>query len=192
MALALCTSALVRTLAKDASDWPDEMLTPMIAEASALVERHLDRATLAGAFTQTIVCEPNQTVFSLRNYPVSALTTVQVKYFNDDPEDVDEDAYYVDGHHLIFTSVAPFTCARNDRPRLIVTGTGGMAATTTAFIAAFPDIANGVARFIALVYRRSLNLHVRGQSAEGINMSYEPLTLPQWLLDAIATHRRLS
>lgn len=113
----------------------DDILERMIRAASAKVETYLRRKVLKESTTEYFDVDPGQRLFSLKAYPVTSITTVHNDtawtYGSDTlvsssayTFDTDTGLLYVDNFYLITGHRA-----------LKVVYLGGMATTTTAFVA---------------------------------------------------------
>ena len=194
MPLDMTTVARVKALiiGLSASDTTyDAELDRWIDQLSAAAEKHMNRVALAAAQTQFFDVRPSQAVFFMRATPVTAWTAVN----NDDARTfgtstvVDADNYATDDDvgKLEFDGVVLAPGPKT----LKVTYTGGMAADTTAFVAAFPDIAGAMDVQIAHLHQRRGQLGAQSVSADGASISVDDPT--KWLpvlKRALDAHRR--
>ena len=166
-------------------------LSALIAEYSASFERWMNRTVLAASTTEYFDVQPGQRAFALNAYPVTAVTSV---YHDTSREwtdgEIDSDSYYldtstglmqVDGQGL-FPGPGVFR----------VVYTGGMAADTAAFIAAFPEIAAACDKQVAYHYGRAKSLGSTSVSGRDGSTTHEgALKLLPTVRSALAGHRRL-
>lgn len=129
------------------------LLSEMITAVSARVEQSMRRHVQSTSRTVVYDVQPGQRMVQLFGYPVSSVTTVHHDLDRDFASDslVDSDNYSVDsrtGALWLDYEYAP------GRQILQVVYTGGMAATTAAFIAAFPDVTQAVTMQVVEEYRR--------------------------------------
>jgi hypothetical protein len=132
----------------------DDVLERMIRAASAKVEAYIRRQVLKGTTTEYFDVAPGQELFPLKAYPVTSITTVH----NDadraygsstlmaaDTYTVDTDTglLYVEGAYLI-TGIRA----------LKVVYIGGMAATTSAFVATqdYSNIVDATERQVCFLF----------------------------------------
>ena len=188
-ALELCNATIVKSVAMNADGWDTDMVDQLILMASRQVEEYLNRATKSEAFTESFTIRPGQKIFSLRHYPVSSITSVGV----DGGDAIDSDYYRVDGHQLLFLYGPPISDSYSDFPKLAVVGVGGMADTTSSFVAAtgYPDIGIGVARYVTFLYKRTVTIDKNSISGGMVSESLLPVELPAWLKEICSPHRRL-
>ena len=191
----LTTLARVKTLLYpwDRLDY-DNTITQLITDVSGQVESALSRGTESAARTEYFSAEPGQQVFPLRGYPVASITSVK--------EDLGDRAFTTDAN----TIDAELYTANNDTGALYIHGwacvgghktlqvvyTGGMAATTAAFITAFPDLAAGVDAQVALMLKRRDSIGFDSIGTAGSSSALSPLGFVIPLQDAIDRHRRVS
>lgn len=130
----------VKKYAGNSSTWDDEdnLIDQLINVVSNLFEKYLDRTLLTGSQTEYFDVYPGQDVFYLKAWPVSAVSSVTNDLDWTASTEVDSSLYKLfDSRRLVFQSPDIIT---NGRRALCVSYTGGMAATTDAFVAAYPDI----------------------------------------------------
>jgi hypothetical protein len=150
----------------------------LITAASALAETYLDRRVKAEAQVEYFDVSDGQKVFALKGYPVSALTSV---YFDFDQSfgastALDSDDYFnpVLNARGLLVMKFPFAIAGNETwvSCLKVSYTGGMAANTSAFVSAFPDIATAIDQQVAYWYHQ--RNHLGNASVSGDMGSVSP------------------
>jgi hypothetical protein len=148
----------------------DALIAQMITATSAAAEAFLDRVALAAAQTEYLDVEAGQTTWSLRAFPVTTFTSAHY----------DPDQSFASDTALETTDYYDPTKGRTDALRLkvpLIYGTpdvveyaslkvvytGGMATTTAAFIAAFPDLAMAVEIQVVHDYLRRLDIGTVGE-----------------------------
>lgn len=151
----------------------DTLITQAITEVSALVERLLDRQVLVAAVVETLDVEPLAGRFRLRAFPVTAWT------------DARHDVARAFGSDTVLPATA---YAREDErgwlvldqyeltpgPQVLrLSYTGGMAASTAAFISAYPDIAGAVDRQVASLVQRRHSLTAQAVNAGTMGASFQ-------------------
>ena len=139
------------------------ILTQLIASVSASAEKLMDRIALSGSQTEYHTVDPGQTVFALRAWPVSALTSIHFdteQAWGSETEvtagNYASPVYDRSGLLSLDNSPVSITQPTSRRSALKVVYTGGMAANVAAFIAAYPDIAEAVdAQVVHLYHARN-------------------------------------
>ena len=141
----LTTVARVKTLAKiDVASF-DTVLGQLVTDWSAAAEKYLNRKTETAAYTKQFDVECGQRVFALDAYgdPATALTEIKIATDRDfagtSAEDLD-DFYLEQDTGLVASDVNLST----GWGVLQIQWTGGMAADTSSFITAFPDVSEAV------------------------------------------------
>lgn len=170
----------------------DDQLDAIIAGYSADFERMLDRIVLAAAQTETFDVDRGQRVFSLKAYPVTAVTSI----INDTERLFTGDALATTEYSLNLAT----GLLQVDQAYLLpgpgvlqVIYTGGMALTTAAFITAFPALAFAMDLQVLHHYQRRNSLGATSLSAGQGNVSFQgPLKLLPTVLATIKAHRRIS
>lgn len=196
--LAMTTLARVKQLiAPIQSTDHDALITEMIASVSAEVESFLSRWALVD---QRYEYHSVQDVFSrrfwLRGYPIVSIDEVK----NDPDWDwdaasaIDAENYTSDGSErsgkLLFSTSLALLPGQN---ALRVQYTGGMAADTAAFVAAFQDLAGAVDQQVAYEFQRRLEMGATASSVGGHNVAYQPaIKLLPVVEQKIRHHRNLA
>lgn len=148
----LSTTARVLALISSKGTAPDNAETEIaavLASVSAAVETYLNRYTEATSRTEYLDVDPYQRVFRLRASPVSAVSSV---YFDEEQAFGSETALVASDYYLPTLDATGRLVMRfalnsgaDPIPRAVkVTYTGGMAASASAFVTAYPDIAGAV------------------------------------------------
>lgn len=139
----LTTATRVKTYLEGADTSKDTLIGQLITGVSVRMERRLNRYVDASAArTEYFDLAPGQRTVFLKGYPIASVTSI-----HNDPYDrayaastliasTDYTIELEDGR-IAFPYYAPTTGQR----ALKIIYTGGMAATTAAFITAFPEIA---------------------------------------------------
>lgn len=146
----------------------DLLVAQMITDVSGQVERYLDRYTLATSRTEYLDVAADQTAWRLKAYPVTAVSSIiyDADQAFDAADEMDADDY--DDPTLETTGILtiPGGAGPTARKALKVTYTGGMAASTAAFISAYPDIAMAVEMQVVWHYLRRLGIGTAGRSGD--------------------------
>lgn len=194
MAIDLTTSALVKVRRDmDASDSSiDSLITSVIARVSRAAEEFMDRETESTSRTvYPDVRQVGQRQFWLRGFPVGSVTSVHYdleRSFGTETL-IDSGEYWTEeGTGLLEMD---YGLEGRGRGVLRVIYTGGMAANTTAFVAAFPDIADAVTAQVCFLLDRRGKLGQSGESVASGNVTL--FHQGDWLPDVKAilmAHRR--
>lgn len=170
----------------------DALISALIKAYSTLAEVYMGRETLAAERTDTLDVEEGQRVFFLRAWPVTdfeSATDASDRDF-DSALPIDTTDYVVDLERGVveFDQYQPVAGRRT----LQVVYTGGMALDTTAFIAAYPDVATALDMQIAYTLSRRDQLGAQNLSTQAGNIAWSgPI---DWLPQAkqiMDLHRRL-
>lgn len=164
----------------------DALLGAYVSQLSAAAVQILGRETQTAERTQVFRLARAQAIVSLPAYPVSAVTTVEIASLqNEDWCSVD---HWFDADSGTLELIREITL--ND-VRCRVTWTGGMAADTASFVAAFPDIAGAVADQVAFAFQRRDQLGLAAKGAGGASVQ---IAVQDWIPSARAIlehHRRV-
>lgn len=188
----LTTIARVKALMPvDVSDHDALISGQLIPQWSARVAEMLGREVAVAARTQTFRLRRFQRLIPLPAYPVTAVSSVSYGQKANDLESLTEHEDWFldpDARHLRLTEEFH---ARFDYAVLSVTWTGGMAATTDAFVSAYPDIAGALDMQIvhALNRRRSPGGTTEVFGGGSIRHEATLEVLPE-LTAAVALHER--
>lgn len=147
------------------------LLNALIASYSEDFEQYMGRVVLSGATTQQFDVDAGDWVFSMAAWPVTTVSSV----YNDTDRswssgEVDSDNYYMELSSGIL-SIDGQTLSSGPGV-LRVQYTGGMAASTASFIAAYPDIAAACDQQVAYHYQRRQALGAQGLSVGSANVSW--------------------
>lgn len=141
----------------------------LITTYSEVFEKYMGRVTLSGATTQQFDVDSGDRVFAMSAYPVSEVSSV----YNDTDRTwtsgaISSDNYYMDGDGVLTVEYALVA-----GPGVLrVQYTGGMASTTTAFVAAYPDIAGACDEQVAYHFQRREGIGAQGLSVGSANVSW--------------------
>lgn len=189
----LTTEARANTLLEiDATvSGTDAIIATLITEVSFEVETALSRHVEQIVRVDQQNIEPGQKTVLLKGYPVVSSVTI----FNDINRDFDSDSFSSDEFYLN----ADRGIITVDLRTLVfgpgvlqVTYKGGMAATTSAFISAFPDLSTAIDHQVGFLYQRRRHIGQNSISAEGGSVSMTAST--DWLpilSKAVARHSRM-
>ena len=130
------------------------LLNQLIEEVSLFVEGYLDRQCQTATKTETFDVEESQRIIRLTAWPVTSITSVsndRTRAFTNYASSSD---YAYDTRGLL-----KFDYSLTPGPQVLrVIYVGGMASTTAAFVAAYPDIAGAVAMQVAYAFMRRTDL----------------------------------
>lgn len=145
----------------------DALISQVITDVSGRVEEHLGRAALVAERTEVFDVETPMRGVLLEAFPVLDAPAPIVKYSRDrafgSAEAMDTEWYAVDLQRGIirFDGWWPIGCS----PRTLqIVYTGGMAADTAAFIAAWPMVAHAVDLQVSHLIQRRRGLGATGES----------------------------
>lgn len=149
------------------------MIDNLIASVSNRLEAYLDRLTLSAARTEYYDQTPGMKSIQLRAYPVSTITLLEYSRtwdFTTAKETLATPADYVFDAD---TGIVYLTKWREASPRSWkVTYTGGMAADTTALIAAYPELADAADKQVVHEWLRRTKLEALTASMQGPQEGY--------------------
>ena len=172
----------------------DALLAQVIPDVSRRVEQYLCRHMKSEARTEYVTLQSGQRLVSLKGFPVAASPAAVLK--NDSLRTFGSDTvvtatnYFLD---LVLGVVEFDGWVPVPGPGVLqVVYTGGMAADTASFVAAYPDIAGAADRQVLYVVQRRLNPGGTLQQAGGASATYEgPLKLLPDVEQALAPYRRV-
>ena len=191
----LTTVARVKALLKHTGTGDDGVIAPLVSEASHAALAYMDRAGSSESYTEFLDVHSSGTdqVFSLKAYPVSSVTSV---HYDQDwsfgaTELLDPDDEYrlmrggETGQIMIRVSLSPGPGV------LKIVYTGGLAADTSAFVAAYPDIAGALDQQVAFWFqhRRELGSASVGGSGGSVAINNDDDFLP-FVRTILQRHRR--
>lgn len=166
------------------------LLGSLITEVSADAEQFLKRHVQSTLRTEVCQLAYGQQTFRLQGYPLSSISTISTSVDVDftDSEVLAPDAYYTEANvgrvHLVAAAYyQPFYVQ--------VVYTGGMAATTTAFMSAFPDISGAVESQVLELLKRADKPGVTETRLRDGGVSYEgAVNMLPLLKRRLSQHRR--
>jgi uncharacterized phiE125 gp8 family phage protein len=170
----------------------ETLLTALVGLYSALVETRLGRLALTTARTTQLDVLPRQARFSLPAYPVTSVTSVHHDVLRgfDATTLLDTDDYYCELASGILTVEYPLLPGDGV---LKVVYTGGMAATTAAFVVAYPELAAAVDLAVVAHYQRRKALGAHGLNAGAGSLSFSgALELPPEVVRIVESYRRVA
>lgn len=158
-------------------DTDDDAIQQLVNSVSGEIETFLNRKVTAAAIVEQVDVKLYQFMFLLKAYPVTSVTDIRNDWDRVFPTGtiLPSADYYVDLERGVLYT---------DRAYGMVTGigvlkisyTGGMAANTVAFIAAYPDISGACAMECAYRYQRRAHIGVTNISVSGTNVSFSSKT----------------
>jgi hypothetical protein len=147
-------------------------LDNLIASVSDTIERFLDRHTTTSARTEFYACDAGSKSVQLRGFPVTTVSTVLHSAegdFVDGMETLTADEYQLDAE----SGILFFRQTRDPGPLAWkITYTGGLAADTTALIAAYPTLADACEKQVTHEWRRRLALAPQSSDQGGSSVNY--------------------
>ena len=170
-----------------------------IASVSATLERALRRGVEAKERTETLRVDWGQRVIALANYPITSISSVRsnrIPVFTDvDPWVQNEDYFFDPDRGEItlmrapefFVDIAGNACAQS---HVRVVYVAGMAASTAAFITAFPDLAAACDQQVRYLLQRADNLGGNSKTSEGETTFSRDYTLLPSVMKACEHHAR--
>lgn len=193
----LTTTARVKTyLGKTGSDL-DATIAQLITQVSAEVEDYLDRTIQATGSDITEVLDvewEGQEVFTLRAWPVTSVTSVK---YDQDGDFASVTAFSTDefvdpSRSTTNRGLLRLRVALQRAPlSLQVVYRGGMAASTSAFVGSYADLAGAVDAQVAFLVRRRDTIGISSVSGDGGNIAhFEKMTWLPVLKQAAKRYRR--
>jgi len=161
------------------------LIESLIAGVGAAFEREMDRYLEQAARTETFDVRDDQSRWSLRGFPVTAIASVKfdqtAQWTGDEVthsarlyrlalNDAEEHLLYVESPSAVGPKV------------MRVTYTGGLATSTAALISAFPDLAKAAALEVSNLYQRRSSLSIQAMGTVGadnqlfLSLAMLPLT----------------
>ena len=174
---------------RDAAD-DATLLGTLITEVSADAEAFLGRHAEAVARTEVYTLRHLQGDVRLNGYPLTAVSSVSI---SPDLDFAASEILAVDSYHTQ-DSVGRLHLVRRaswSPTYLQVAYTGGMGASTAAFMAAFPDISGAVESAVLELLKRADQPGVRDARLRSGGVSYdEPLNMLPLLKRRLEQHKR--
>lgn len=171
----------------------------LITSVSVAVEKYLDRVIQTATRTEYFDVTNDQRVFALKAFPVSAVTGVwfdeEQTWGSDTEMGTDEWRSPVYDPRGLLTLAVPqkvyITPGVDVAYRsLKVTYTGGMAADTNAFVAAYPDVAGAVDFQVAYLWHRRNELGLASVSGDAGSVSIGADAWLPWVKIVLEQYRR--
>ncbi len=194
----LTTEARVEALGEINADWRvstkrSAWMSQAITAWSNRAEDYLRRKTTAATYTEYLDVAAGQAVFSLKAFPVTTMSAVY--------QDTSRSFSGVSAiSSALYSCITGSGLLRVDQYGLMrglaslkVVYAGGMASTTSAFVSAFPDVADGLDRQIVHVWNRRKDQGATVTTAGPGTMQWDGEV--SWLKDVRAVldnHRRYS
>lgn len=169
----------------------DATIQQMITSISAIFERKMNRFIRRQAYVDFPNVRQGQKSLYLRAFPVTAITDVRYDLQRDfgaetilDPGSYD----LVDTDGIL---VMDRIALQEGVKLLKATYTGGMAATTAAFISDYPDLAMAAEALVAFWMRRKRKIEASSSSSSGGgSMGLLDLKMPEFVEEALKRHTR--
>lgn len=183
----LVTLAYVRTYMNFKSDevGSDQALSQLITAVSVEIERYLDRGVEAKARTEKVWLPKGSAIVNVSSKPISDIASATP--LNHDELGLEEEPEYLEEPSGI-RLVTPLT----EDTYIEVEYTGGMAASTAAFMTAYPDLTEVAARRVALLHKRKSNLDLNSLSGEGGSTNYVFIDLSKRDRETLNRYRRVA
>lgn len=171
MGLALTTVDRVKSLIRETGSGQDANLTLLITAISAQFEAYTQRNVLKQQYVEVYPLMRGRRLITLNASPVDMMQAFQVVLtIDNDFSDASLAPLQRSFHYIIeddigllrfLTDPTPMTMGITGRPAapvyVKVTYTGGMAADTAAFVAAFPAVSTAVELQVAHLFKRGLS-----------------------------------
>lgn len=193
----LTTSTRVKALTESggisAGTANDTLIAQLIATHSQNIENYLGRKTLATSRTEQFDVARGQRAFLLSAFPVTEVTSAR----DADDRDfasalaIDTTDYYLDTARGVieFDGYQPI----NGAGTLQVIYTGGMAADTASFVAAYPDVAQACDMQVAYTISRKDQLGAQSIGTQSGSVGWAgPLDLLPEVKRLLEPYRRVS
>jgi hypothetical protein len=170
MNLCLLSDLKLRLSVKD--DEKSAQLNDLIAAVSAVFERYLGRSATTGTYTEYFDVAYGQTVFNLKAYPVTSITTCHNDTFWSFGSDslVSSSNYRVNTDSGLLYFLAGTLVSGPQALKVVYVG--GMAATESAFALAYPDIAEAAMRQVTYLFNTKAHVGTMSVGAGGATQQY--------------------
>lgn len=192
----LLTVARVKELASIAvaTTTYDALLATLVTQVSVQATKFMDREPFSDSRTEILdIHGPGaRQLFRLSAYPVTTLTSVHY-----DPDRAFAAATLLStqdyallrngtmGELMVLASLSPYPSA------LKVVYTGGMAADTTAFVSAFPDISGALAHQVVFLFQRRQDIGLQSIGGDGGSLShFAPVNFLPLVKQVLSRYRR--
>lgn len=167
----------------------DTLFGYLIDYVSRRFEEYLARFTEVTSRTEYFDIPDGTRLLFLKGSPISSVTNV----WNDNTwsfdSEISSDRYTILGDDGMIGFDHELTAGIR---ALKITYTGGMAADTDAFIAAFPDIAVAADMQVNYIFERRDELGASSQSIEGSSVSIAPVELLPEVMQILDPHQRVA
>lgn len=191
----LCTLGTVKALLgiEDEVTIYDHVLQHLITAASNQIERYLNRTVLMGTYTEYFSVEAGASIFSVKAYPVTAVTSVKNA---------------IDWSWSGTTAVSSTYVDYTAHPGLIyvygqqlnegfgavqIVYTGGMADNTAELEAGdYADVALAAEQQAIALWQNRRNFGMASAVAGSSSVSYQQVKMLDSVKELLAPHRRLS
>jgi hypothetical protein len=178
---------------EDEQTLDDDILTMLIAGVSAQIEKHLNRTVLSGTYTEYFDVETGAARFSVKAYPVTAVTSITnaADGIWADGGTVDSTSINYSSPNGVISIYAAALVEGADALRIIYTG--GMAADTETLQGGdYADIALAATQQTIAVWnnRRYFGVQSAGGGA-GQSVSPGSVKLLDSVVELLAPHRRI-
>ena len=194
------TVTRVKALLDITSSAHDAVLATMVSAVSKRFETFLDRPLEATARTEEYDLRPRQNVIYLRAYPVSTVSSVKIAFDWDfaAAATVAASDYHIDSEtgmlHLNYFPSTSYLSNNNATAPCVaqVVYTAGFSASTSALIAAYPDIAFAADLQAVASWRRRDTPQGQNISLQGSSIGFEgPVKILPDVIESLTPYRRL-
>lgn len=181
----------------------DTLIAQLITAVSNEVERVMDRYVLTTSRTETLPMRSFKKLVMLRAFPVTSVSTIKVSQtldFTDSDALVANEDYVLDLTLGTLRFIVEHDPLRNYYSGLPIsplyvqaTYTGGMAVDTSAFISAYPELAQAVDMQCVHLFTRRASPGQTSQTLSDSSAQYQgELGLLRIVTEAARRHRRLT
>lgn len=191
----LTTVARVKILLNMETTEYDEAINMLIESCSREAEIEMGREALTTSRTKYFDTDALTCVYHLDAWPVTSVTSI--KYDADSTFTGSEETFANGDEYALIRNgemgeVYIYPRLGNHPSSLQVIYTGGMAATTDAFITAFPDISTAVTEQVAYEFQQRNQLGLNSVSSASASVStYAPLNLLPKVKRIYSRHQRV-
>ncbi len=147
-------------------DGDDAWLNQIIPNASAAVERYMNRHAEATTYVKSFFPERGELVFPLQGVPITSITSVVYE-----GDTVAADDYTTDDALGLLR--LKYELAYTTQGELVVTYIGGLAVDVAAIISNYVDVAYATDLYVAQLFQRRKQLSGISLSDAGGSVSYE-------------------
>jgi len=169
----------------------DAVIQQMITALSSIFERKMNRLIRRQTYVDFPNVREGQRSLYLRAFPVTAITDVRYDLQRDFGAETIQDAGNYDLVDTDGILIMDRIALQEGVKLLKVTYTGGMAATTAAFISDYPDLAMAADMAVAFWMRRKRKIEASSTSSgAGGSLGLLDLKLPEFVEEALKRHTR--